>query len=232
MVKCFEVKEPNSVGGYSKFLVFENDQNQTLIYYNCPKNANSSGKLYFAHHLGISHEYTFLSDEIPEYQQIEKIKAGNDPYKGKKKLVNFMPSKQPFVNFGKEISFKICFTREPISRLVSAYQNRVLWHKDFNFAGLSFDEILERLLEGDFSNAHFRPQTDFLGHDLNYYNLACDVGETGKFEHFVNEFFNNRKVCFPHLQKKGLKSDVELTPERIKKIRKIYESDFELLKIK
>lgn len=231
MVKWFEVQKANDVGGYSKFLVLENDQNQTLIYFNCPKNANSSGKLFFVQHLGLSKEFAFLSDDIPEYQQIEKIKAGNDPYDGKKKLINFMPSKQPFVRFGEEIDFKICFTREPISRFVSAYQNRILWHKDKNFSGLSFDDILDRLLEGDFSNAHFRPQTDFLGHDLNYYNLACDISETKKFESFVNEFFKNRNVSFPHLQKKGLKSDIELTPDRVKKIRKIYESDFQLLKI-
>lgn len=215
----------NSVGTRSNYLIFRNSKQETLVYYNCPKNANSSAKHFFMSHLGVIDQFKFLSDDIPQFKQTRSM------YADKPDLINALPSKQPFAEFGREIDYKICLTREPVSRFLSAYSNRVVWHQDKQFGGLSIDEVLDRLLHGDFSNGHFLPQTYFLGHDLGYYDLACDIKELNKFESFVNNFFN-KNAPFPHIQKKAGEVALTLNKQQINLIHKIYESDIELLKSK
>ena len=54
----------------SSYGIFENkDKTKKLVFYPCPKNANSSAKLFFARHLNISDHFIFLGDEIPRYLQ-------------------------------------------------------------------------------------------------------------------------------------------------------------------
>ena len=54
----------------SSYGIFENkDKTKKLVFYPCPKNANSSAKLFFIKHLGLENEYIFLSDNIPRYKQ-------------------------------------------------------------------------------------------------------------------------------------------------------------------
>ncbi len=58
----------------SYYAIFENKNNgKKLIYYPCPKNANTSAKLFFARHLGIENKFVFLSDNIPQYKQSRSI---------------------------------------------------------------------------------------------------------------------------------------------------------------
>ena len=190
-----------------------------LAFYPCPKNANTSAKLFFLRHLGIENEFIFIGDNIPLYQQNE-----ND-FNGKKNIVIFLPSKQPFLKV--DVDIKCCITRNPIDRFISSYKNRILFHRDVGFNDHSVDMILDKLQVGLFENKHFLPQSFFLGEDLDYYSFYADVKNVKFFKDKVNEFFE-KKIEFPVLQTRGKEFDVKLTNSQIDRISKIYEKDFKL----
>ena len=132
----------------SKYAVFTNKiTNKKLIYYPCPKNANTSAKMFFAKHLNIDKHYLFLGDEIPQIEQTP------DQYKGKQNIIGIIPSKQPFKKINVDI--KCCIVRDPIKRFISAYKNRILYHRDTQFKDHSIDMILEKLENNNFENRHF-----------------------------------------------------------------------------
>ena len=116
----------------SKYGIFKNAKGKTLVYYPCPKNANSSAKLFFTKHLGIDNQFLFLSDQIPEN------KLTNDKFSYKYNLVGFLPAKQKFTTMPKEY-IKCCIVRDPVKRFLSAYKNRVVYHRDKHFLNLSPD---------------------------------------------------------------------------------------------
>ena len=84
-------------------------------------------ELYFANHLGIAEKYLLLGDNQPRYLQDKSI------YLKEKKipLSNWLPSKQKFSKITAE--YKCCIVRDQINRFVSAYKNRILYHKDKHF---------------------------------------------------------------------------------------------------
>ena len=58
----------------SVYGIFINKNNgKKLVYYPCPKNANSSAKLFFAKHLGVDSQFIFISDNIPQNKQTIEI---------------------------------------------------------------------------------------------------------------------------------------------------------------
>jgi len=205
----------------SSYGIFENkEKTKKLVFYPCPKNANSSAKLFFARHLDIDQNFTFIGDEIPRFLQKK-----ND-FKNKKNIVNFLPTKQPFIEV--DVDVKCCITRDPIKRFISAYKNRILYHKDEHFGDHSVDMIIDKLEDNEFENKHFLPQTYFLGKDLNYYDFYADISNIKLFEENVNNFFN-KKVTFPKLQTGGKQFDLELTNSQTKKIKNIYINDFNFM---
>tara|TARA_Y100001970_G_C14254413_1_gene874159 strand:- start:102 stop:737 length:636 start_codon:yes stop_codon:yes gene_type:complete len=207
----------------SSYGIFENkNKTKKLVYYPCPKNANSSAKLFFAKHLNIAKNFIFLGDEVPRFLQKK------EDYQNKKNLVSFLPTKQPFAKINSD--YKCCITRDPIKRFISTYKNRILYHKDQDFNNHSIDLILEKLENNLFENKHFLPQTYFLGNDLNYYNFYADVNNINVFEKKVNDFFNNN-IKFPKIQTGGSDINVVLNSEQITKIKIIYKADFNFLKL-
>ena len=52
----------------SKYAIFKNKIGQSLVYYPCAKNANSSAKLFFIKHIGIDHKVFFIDDEVLMYK--------------------------------------------------------------------------------------------------------------------------------------------------------------------
>ncbi len=104
----------------SKYILFKNHLNKTLVYYPCPKNANTSAKLFFAKHAGYDDEYIFLGDKIPQYRQREI------DFQGKRNLVSFLPSKQKFMKV-QNVDITCCLIRNPIERFVSAFKNRIIF---------------------------------------------------------------------------------------------------------
>ena len=205
----------------SKYAVFTNKvTNKKLIYYPCPKNANTSAKMFFAKHLNIDKHYLFLGDEIPQINQKP------EQYRGKQNIIGIIPSKQPFKKINVDI--KCCIVRDPIKRFISAYKNRILYHRDFQFKDHSIDMILEKLEIDNFENRHFLPQVYFLGEDLNYYTFWSTTEELSFFAEQVNDFFS-RKIIFPKIQTGGSDIKIKLTSSQIRKIEKIYEKDFKLI---
>ena len=207
----------------SYYAIFENKNNgKKLIYYPCPKNANTSAKLFFARHLGIENKFVFLSDNIPQYKQsrsiFEKINKIN--------IVSFLPSKQKFTKVLADE--KCCIVRNPIKRFISAYNNRILFHKDTQFKNHSVDMVIEKLENNLFENKHFLPQTYFLGNDLKYFTIVANTKNISGFERKVNYFFD-KKVKFPKMQTGGGEFNLKLNISQLDKLKKIYIEDFNLL---
>ena len=211
----------------SSYPRFKNNKKQFLIYYPCKKNANSSAKLFFMRHIGFEEKVYFIEDDIPRYQKHLYLEKKSQ-FKNKVNLIKIFPIAQKFQKV--ETDLKCCITRHPIKRFLSAYKNRILFHKDKKFYNLTVDEVIEKLENGLFENTHFLPQSFFLGYDLDYFNIVADVENINLFEKKVNNFFG-KEIKFPKIQKGGSKFNVNLNMTQLEKVKKIYEIDFELLKL-
>ena len=207
------------------YAIFQNRNTaRKLVYYPVAKNANSSAKLFFLKHLKMDKNYYFLSDKVPEYKVNEDSKYIN--LDKKYNLVNFLPSYTPFEKI--EVDEKCCIIRNPIKRFISAYKNRVLFHKDFGFRNLNINEIIEKLENNSFDNRHFLPQSYWLGSDLRYFTIVSNISNMETFINGVNNFFQN-KVEFPRIQTGGADENITLTDSQIIKLKKIYSSDYDLI---
>ena len=207
------------------YAIFQNrNTGRKLVYYPVAKNANSSAKLFFLKHLKMDKNYYFLSDKVPEYKVNEDLKYKN--LDKKYNLVNFLPSYTPFEKI--EVDEKCCIIRNPIKRFISAYKNRVLFHKDFGFRNLNINEIIEKLENNSFDNRHFLPQSFWLGSDLKYFTIVSNISNMETFINGVNNFFQN-KVEFPRIQTGGADENITLTDSQIIKLKKIYSSDYDLI---
>jgi len=212
----------------STYPIFKNKKNETLVFYSCPKNANTSAKLFFAKHLGIEDNFYFIQDEIPKFKYNESSKRVSEIKKLKKKtnLVNIWPNHQKFAKV--EATYKCCIIRNPIERFLSAYRNRIIFHRDVNFFNFSVDSVINSLLNNDFQNKHFLPQCFYLGNDLSYYNFCVNINKIKDFEKYVNNFFGTSYI-FPKLQTGGNEEKIKLNKNQIEKIRLIYKKDFDIL---
>ena len=207
------------------YAIFQNrNTGRKLVYYPVAKNANSSAKLFFLKHLKMDKNYYFLSDKVPEYKVNEdsKYKKLDKKYN----LVNFLPSYTPFEKI--DVDEKCCIIRDPIKRFISAYKNRILFHKDFGFQNLSIDEIIEKMENKSFDNKHFLPQSYWLGSDLNYFTIVANISNMETFINGVNNFFQN-KVEFPRIQTGGNDKNIGLTDSQKNKLKKVYSSDYDLI---
>ena len=206
---------------------FKNNKQELLVYYPCKKNANSSAKLFFMKHIGFEKKVYFIEDDVPRYKKHIYLQKKSQ-FKNKINLIKVFPNTQKFQKV--DTGLKCCITRNPVKRFVSAYKNRILFHKDKKFYNLTVDEVIEKLENGLFENTHFLPQSFFLGYDLDYFNIVADVENIKLFEKKVNNFFD-KEIKFPQIQKGGSKFNVNLNITQLEKVKKIYEEDFELLKL-
>ena len=165
----------------SEYGIFKNQKGKTLVFYPCPKNGNSSVKLFLAKHLNLDNNFLFISDKLPRYKQTKK------DFDGKKNLINFLPTKQPFEKINANL--KCCIIRDPVQRFVSAFRNRILYHRDVEFFDHDVDSILERLENNNFENLHFLPQNFFLLHNNQKYRLHL----------FRIDFFGQVLAKLPHV---------------------------------
>jgi len=209
----------------SQYPIFTNKKNgKRLVYYSCPKNANTSAKLFFAKHLGIENKFRFTEDDIPRYLHKKSMLEEN-----KINLINFIPNYQKFQKINAEE--KCCIIRDPIKRFISAYKNRILFHRDQDFYNHSVDMVIEKLENKMFENKHFLPQKYFLGKNLEYFTIKANIENIQTFVDDVNNFFG-KKEFFPKIQISKSNIKLELTVPQVKKIKKIYMDDFELINYK
>ena len=74
----------------STYGIFKNKKSgKKLVYYPCPKNANSSAKLFFAKHLGIENKFFFIEDDIQGFNK-KKYSEYENKHKDKQNLINFL----------------------------------------------------------------------------------------------------------------------------------------------
>ena len=125
---------------------FKNNKQELLVYYPCKKNANSSAKLFFMKHIGFEKKVYFIEDDVPRYKKNLYLQKKTQ-FKNKINLIKVFPNTQKFQKVNTD--FTCCITRNPIKRFVSAYKNRILFHKDEKFHNLSIDEVIEKLQKSD-----------------------------------------------------------------------------------
>ena len=196
---------------------------EKLAFYPVKKNANTSSKLFFASHLGIEDKFFFIEDKLPRFKQTKKM---HESFKNKSNLINLYQGKYAFQKI--KADHKSCIVRNPLERFVSAYKNRVLFHKDEGFYNNSVSEVIEKLESGNIENNHFLPQCYFLGNDLGYFDIVGILSNIKPFEDKINSFFGQKRN-FPRLQTGGKDLELNLSIDQRRKIRKIYSDDFELL---
>ena len=202
---------------------FNKKTNKKLVFYPVKKNANSSAKLFFASHLGLIDSFFFIEDDIPRFKQTKKLQ---DSFEGKTNLTNWFKSKNKFTKL--QVDHKACIIRDPLKRFLSAYKNRVLFHKDKEFYNHTVDMVIEKLENNIFENKHFLPQNYWLGNDLSYFNIIGITSNIKTFEQKINNFFGQDKK-FPKIQTGGKEFVLELNTYQITKVKKIYTDDYSLL---
>tara|TARA_B100001029_G_C15039143_1_gene442309 strand:- start:980 stop:1630 length:651 start_codon:yes stop_codon:yes gene_type:complete len=203
---------------------FNRKKNKKLVYYPVAKNANSSTKLFLLRHLGVENKFYFIEDTVPGHlTSREMIKK----FQNKNNLTGFLPPYTPFKKM--DVDIKCCIVRDPIQRFISAYKNRIIFHKDKQFKDHSINLILEKLENKLFENKHFLPQNYWLGYDLSYFTFVGQVNKMSSFINNINDFFEQKKE-FPKIQTGGKESKVKLNSDQIKKIKIIYEKDYFLLR--
>lgn len=210
--------------GNALYPVFENKKNgKKLAFYPVKKNANTSSKFFFASHLGIENKYFFIEDEIPRFKQTKKM---HENFKNKSNLINLYIGEYAFEIIN--VEYKSCIVRDPLERFISAYKNRILFHKDRGFNNHSVSEVIEKLENGIIENKHFLPQSYFLGNDLRYFDIVGSLSKIKSFEESINSFFGQKR-SFPRLQTGGKEQQLNLSLEDKNKVKKIYNDDYNLV---
>ena len=123
------------------------------------------------------------------------------------------------------VNIKICIIRDPLERFISAYENRILFHKDRKFYEYSVDKVLCELNNGNFRNRHFLPQTFFLGENLDYFTHVFKLNQLEQLCKVLEIFFNVDKIKIPHLQT-GKNKKIKLSKYKFEKIHTIYKKDY------
>ena len=118
------------MNGYK--IITKNTTNEKLVIYPIPKNAITSIKMFLAQHLNLHDKFEYRED-IPRYKRkLEK-------YYPVPSICGFLPNYTKFEKVNADI--RICVIRDPIERFISTYQNRILFHRDIRFNGLTVNDV-------------------------------------------------------------------------------------------
>ena len=129
--------------------------------------------------------------------------------------------------------FKFSFVRNPESRLISAWKDKVLKQNAYQFSPVDHERMknLDNFLtwvenfDIDTCEEHLRSQNTLI--DLK------NIDFLGRFESFTEDFnFVLEKLNIESRNintiNKGIRSDIEITESQRMRIHKIYEKDFQL----
>jgi hypothetical protein len=143
--------------------------------------------------------------------------------------------------------FKFAVIRDPIERFLSAFGNRVHHHQELSERILSaspdtaslgllpnpdLETFIERL--DDYCavsvsiHHHVRPQTDFIGTSLDYFDEIYKFTEITRIAENLSEIVDHA-VDMPHEQQKGLKLDpANVSSQHIETLTSFYKQDYDV----
>lgn len=200
-----------------------------VAYFPVPKAANTSMK-HLLHSIKTGEGFTTIKDEATG-----AIRHIHKEYKTPKFSTINPDDYQKF--------FRIAIVRDPVDRVVSAWRNRVMHHKELEGENIAermaslglrktptLQEFVDRLSEyrnvSKSISIHTDPLTDFLGKDEKYYNLIFNISDSQQIEAFFSTLTGEQKKL-PRKQMGGPPADrSELTGELIKKLEEIYGDDY------
>ena len=152
-------------------------------------------------------------------------------------------SKQPHELM--ETMHRICIVRDPVDRIISCYNNRVLRYKALSENVLShasisapanpdLNQFIQNLSQyqaiGDIKH-HTLPLTHFLGNNSDYYHEIFNLQTLNQAERSIKRRFQQRKAALPHLQR-TLQNKNESCREKPSKksveiIKDLYKQDYQ-----
>lgn len=128
---------------------------------------------------------------------------------------------------------RFCIVRDPIDRFISAYTNRILFHKEPDVAYLGLDYFIDNMNtlmeQPEYKNAkiHFYSQAYDIGCLPEIYTHIFNFKQMHMVKHMLEEY-TNTKLPDIHLQQSiGVDKPV-LTESQINKIKNIYQIDYDL----
>jgi hypothetical protein len=146
--------------------------------------------------------------------------------------IDIRPRMKMYENPTHDQKIRFCIVRDPIERFVSAFTNRILYHRkprshisisDFI---LNIDNILEQDEYID-TRIHFRTQTYYIGEDTSIYTHIFGINEMNRIKNMLED---HTKIYLPdiHLQKSGKCVKPTLTAEEKSVLKKRYHIDYEI----
>ena len=138
---------------------------------------------------------------------------------------------------------RVTLVRDPVKRFLSAYGNRVMFHKELSkkksgaklkALGLApnpdlglFIDRLEEYTKAHYSIYHHtRPMSDFLGQDAAYFSKIYPMEELSQFVSDARDHLG-AELSIGHRQTDGPKFSVaDLTAGQISKIKSFYAADY------
>lgn len=202
-----------------------------VAYFPVPKAANTSMK-HLLHGIKTGKRFTTTTDQATgavrhihrEYRTPKFSSIKSEDYRG---------------------FFKIAIVRDPVERVVSAWRNRVMHHKELEDGSTAekihrvglpqkptlpqFVECLEEYRAVNKSIAvHTAPLVDFLGPSRNYYDLIFDISESRQIEVFFSTLTGeDRKLPVKQVGGPPANRD-QLPDELVQKLEGIYKDDYRL----
>lgn len=157
--------------------------------------------------------------------------ASSRQYTGYKEIRNLVSKYETPPSNDQKIRF--CIVRDPIDRFISAYTNRILFHKEPDVAYLGLDYFIENMNNlmrpEKYRNArlHFQPQTTSIGKDPSIYTHIFNFKEIYMVKKLLEEYTHTTLPDIHLQQSKDIQKPI-LTNDQIYKLEKIYQIDYEV----
>lgn len=192
-----------------------------VIFISLAKNANTTINRMFFDKLGLPYDPN-------DYHSIHRYKS---------KHLNI--TQKEFLSMNTENLFVFAFTRNPFSRLISSYENKIVnekyWNMNYNYFGMfyhemPFREFAEKVcrIPDWWADIHFRSQTkDIYPKDINNIDY---IGKVENFSQDIKPIINMFNLPTPTItnRTKGEQRDSTkyYTERLIQKVEKRYKDDF------